>query len=51
MDNGDQKEKGRLNTDWGGFPANLAANGHIRKGAPVHIFDDWVICKYDATLN
>jgi hypothetical protein len=29
MDNGDQKEKGRLNTDWGGFPVNLPANGHI----------------------
>ena len=28
------KEKGKSGTDWGGFPANLAANGHIHGGWP-----------------
>lgn len=30
----DQKETGRSDTVWGGFPANLAANGHIHGDCP-----------------
>ena len=28
------KEKGKSGTDWGGFPANLADDGHIYGGCP-----------------
>jgi hypothetical protein len=31
---GYQKEKGKLDTNWGSFPASLAANVHIHRGYP-----------------
>lgn len=42
----DQKETGRLDTVWGGFPANLTASGHIHGGCPSHIFADQFMWKF-----
>lgn len=30
----DRKDKGKYNTDWGAFLANLATNGNIHKDCP-----------------
>lgn len=43
---GDQKEKGRSNTNWGGFPANLAPMVIFMGVAPVHIFAHRFMWKY-----
>ena len=41
-----KKKGGGADTDWGGFPANLAANGHIHRAHPSPHFNNWFTWKY-----